>query len=120
VTGTVHLWLALVVALPAGAIAVLAAGRGLGRPVARRWIDRAVLAALACLGLAIATGLVALATSPTGPRDPLHFLYAVAAPLVLVLARWWAVPMEGQRAWVLAGSGLVAIVLLLRLAQTGG
>ena len=119
-SGTIHLWLALVVALPAGAVAVLAAGRGLGRPVPRRWIDRAVLAALACLALAIATGLVALTTSSTGLRDPLHFLYAVAAPLVLVLARWWAIPMEGRRVWVLAGSGLVAVVLLLRLAQTGG
>ena len=116
---TFHLGLAILVGAAAIVVAALAAGRAAGRSVSRRWVDRALIAALACLAIAILSGLAVLAGG-RGPGDPLHYLYAFAAPLVLVVARWWTHPLEGRRLWVLAGAGFVAVVLVVRLAQTGG
>ena len=67
--------------------------------------------------MGIASGLVVLLTGGH-PADPLHFLYAVAALLVLPVVRFWG-RLERHRAAVLGVGGGLLAALVLRLFQTG-
>jgi hypothetical protein len=120
VIADLHLLLAAVTA--AGAIAVVAFAL-LGRRMdgtSRLWIDRAILAAIAGVVLAIVSGLVVFATGGT-PEDPLHFLSAAAALVALPIARAWATGAHAGRRWlVMAAAGAVLAALVLRLYMTGG
>lgn len=114
-----HGWLAIVVLLAAVAALVGAIALRAGRRDAHRWVDRAILAALAVIALdgLLGLGLVALGHAPT---DLLHVVYGVAALVVLPVARWAERSADRRRRalWI-AGGSLVLIGILVRLAQTG-
>lgn len=115
----VHGWLAVVAAVLALVVAAEAALGVVGPRHRRRAVDRAILAAIAVVAIASLVGL-GLVFTQGQPRDPLHFLYATAALVILPLARFGgAGPWERRRPLVLAVAGLILVGLLVRLAQTG-
>jgi hypothetical protein len=123
----VHAWLAAAAAVAAVGTSLLGAMLGLHTArghAARLWLDRFVLAVPALVAINVALGgLVAIlaAGGPTGPADPLHFVYALVALLVVPVARLEAMRRHSTRVgwWVCAG-GLVTLGALLRLWATGG
>jgi hypothetical protein len=97
-------------------IAVVVVASMRHRP-ARFATDRVILAALALVALGIATGLLVLFTG-SRPADPLHFLYAGVALILLPVARFWG-RLERYRGPALGIAGIVLAALVLRLFQTG-
>jgi len=83
------------------------------------WVERLDLAVVLILIIASAGGL-GLLVAGSGPREPLHFLYAVLAvgciPVADSLLRNAS---PRRRALVTAVAALVALVLIGRLFQTG-
>jgi hypothetical protein len=117
VIANAHQFLApLVAAAGIALLAVVVMGALRHRPV-RFATDRVILAALALVGLGIASGLLVLATG-SRPADPLHFLYAGVALIVLPVARFWG-RLERYRGPALGIAGIVLAALVLRLFQTG-
>jgi hypothetical protein len=115
-----HLLLAYAAAV-AGAVILLTALAGMvAGPPLRVWLDRSILAALAALLLAALTGLpLVLLTGP--PADPLHLVYAAAAPLVLLTGRYLG--RRGslrRRALLVAIAGVALLGVIYRLFTTGG
>jgi hypothetical protein len=102
------------------AVAIAAAVRGevqsLGR---RRWLDRSIIAVEVAVVAALLAGLAQLIAGP-GPSDPLHFLYAALLVAALPVARMLGGRERRPRRWVMVLAGVVALGLLVRLAQTGG
>jgi hypothetical protein len=115
---TIHLALAWVAAVLDGLVLALAVVGGLRHRMARFAIDRAILATEAGIALALVSGLFQLATTP-GPRDPLHFVYALVALAALPAGRAWLGLGRGPRPWPLAIAGVIVLGVLVRLAQTG-
>lgn len=82
--------------------------------------DRLLIGVFAATALGALSGLALLATGAR-PVDPLHLLYAAAAPVVLAVARWRASPARPGRAGLWLGAGAaVALGVLFRLWTTGG
>ncbi len=112
-----HLVLAIVVAASGLALAVvIVLGHVVGRPF-RSGRDRVILVAIGATAASIVLGLVLLATGP-GPADPLHFLYAVVALVVLPAIRFWDRLAARRGLWLGVG-GVVLALLAVRLFQTG-
>lgn len=111
-----HLIALLAAAAGLALVAVVAVGAAWRRP-ARFATDRTILLALALVAVGIASGLVVLLTGGR-PDDPLHLVYAVAALLVLPVARFWG-RLERHRTAVLGVGGVLLAALVLRLFQTG-
>jgi hypothetical protein len=105
----------LAVALGVACAASLVTGRTL-----HLTIDRLILAELAVVAVAIADGVLLLATGHQ-PTDPLHLLYALLALGILPLARF-SLPTirETRRRWLVLVGGAVLVGLIVRLWQTGG
>jgi ABC-type Fe3+ transport system permease subunit len=109
-------------AVAAGA-AVCVAISGMVAFVIRRdpqpWLDRALLAAVATAAVAMATGIVLLATGAR-PEDPLHLIYGVVLLVLPLIARYLARPARTGRQSIAVGiAGLVALTVIVRLIQTG-
>jgi hypothetical protein len=86
----------------------------------RPWIDWALRAVAAVVGLQVLLGLLAYA-SGSRPRTGLHLLYAVAALVVLPLAkRFSSEAPPAPRAAVLAIGGVLMLMIVWRLFATGG
>ena len=125
--GQLHVGSAILAAVSGLAVAVIAvlalatgARSGVARASNRRSLDRAILGALAGLAVGALTGLWQLAAG-SHPADPLHYLYAVVAVLILPAARfggsgWW----DRNRGRVVVLGGLILVALVMRLYQTGG
>ena len=117
-----HGWLAVVVAVLAGVLAVLGLLHAFGvarSPAAKRWLDRVILVLIVAVAAAALVGLlVLLFTGP--PRDWLHVVYAAVALAAAPLARLEAGRRRSNRlgAWVAVG-GLLTLAALLRLWGTG-
>lgn len=111
-----HLAALLVAASALGLLVVVAVGAARHRPL-RFASDRAILLALALVGLGIVSGLVIFVTGGA-PADPLHFVYAVVALGVLPVARFWD-RLARHRALALAIGAVLLAALALRLFQTG-
>ena len=122
-----HAWLASAAAIIAAGAVVLGALVGLriaARRSARVWLDRLVLGLIAVVAANIALGGLVVILAPggrSGPADPLHLVYAVAALLALPVARFEVERRGSTRVgwWVCAG-GVVTLGVLLRLWATGG
>jgi len=112
-----HRLIALLVAFGGGLVVLLVVlGRATNRPL-RFALDRAILGAVLLVAVGSVLGLVLLVAGP-GPADPLHLLYALAALLVLPIARILDLPPRRQAVAVGIGAVILAI-LVLRLFQTG-
>jgi len=83
------------------------------------WVERLDLALILILLITSAGGL-GLLVAGAGPREPLHFVYAVLAigcmPVADTLLRKAS---PRRRALVTAVAALIALVLIGRLFQTG-
>jgi hypothetical protein len=113
----VHRALAIVVGTIGVVVLVATIGWSrLGRP-GRLAVDRAILAAIVAVLVAIGSGLLLVIGGPR-PSDPLHFVYATAALLVLPVVRF-AQRLAGRRALWIAVGAAVLLGLVVRLAQTG-
>ena len=123
VLAQLHAWLAAGAAVAAAALVIGGVIDTLGvvRPgVAKRWLDRLLLALLGLVTLAAILGpLVLLLVGP--PDDWLHLLYAAVVLAAAPIARLIADRRGSARvgAWVATG-GLVTLGALLRLWMTGG
>ena len=110
---------ALAIAIGAVGVGILSVSIGwgrFGRP-GRLAVDRAIIVALVVMLVALASGAWLFATG-LRPSDPLHFLYAAAALVVLPIARFGAA-FARRRALALAIGAILLMGLVLRLAQTG-
>ena len=104
----------LAAVIATGLAAILIAIRG-GSP----WTDRLRSGLTVVIGLQVLVGLVLFATAAR-PRESLHLLYGLAALAILPLAGTFASEAPPRpRAWVLAVSCLVLLVITWRLASTG-
>jgi hypothetical protein len=85
----------------------------------RRWIDRAILVQLAAAGAATIAG-IAITVTASGPRDPLHFLYAAVVLTAVPVTRYVAHGRTGKlfARWM-AVAALVVMGALLRSFMTG-
>jgi hypothetical protein len=82
-------------------------------------VDRLILVSLAMLALAAASGLLPFAAEGP-PRDPLHYLYAVAGPVALLAGRFVGTrPTPRGRASLVALGSAVALALVVRSFMTG-
>jgi hypothetical protein len=116
---TLHAASAVATAVCGVAIGVLGLIAAVTGRQLRLTLDRLVLVGLVAAGVAIVTGPV-LWWLGRQPRDPLHQLYAVAAAVVLPLARFVPLARDWRRrAAGLAAGGLLVVGLVVRLAQTG-
>ncbi len=114
---TLHLLDAILVAIAGGAVVlVVVAGRAMHRDV-RFARDRVILGGLALVALGTLLGLGILATGGR-PADPLHFLYAGVALVILPVVRFWD-RLARHRAVAVGLGGVVLAALVLRLFQTG-
>lgn len=113
----------LALAILAGGLAAGGLAAGLALAVQGRGPNRALLGLLGLLvGVALLDGIVGLVrlTSGDAPHDPLHVLYGAAVVLVVPVAVGLAVGRSPRhQAAILATAALVALGLVLRLAQTG-
>jgi hypothetical protein len=83
------------------------------------WVERLDLVVVLILLIASAGGL-GLLLGGSGPREPLHFVYAVLAVGILPVADSLAKKASPRRrAAVSAAAAVVALVLIGRLFQTG-
>lgn len=114
-----HQWLAYL-ALAGASLVLVAAGLGLVAPQRlRMWLDRAILLALLALGLALLSGLPLILLTG-GPADPLHFLYALIGPAMLVGARYWGHDVAlRRRALYMAVAAVALLAVIYRLFTTG-
>ncbi len=113
----VHRALAIVVGFAGVVLAVMAIGWSrFGRP-GRLAVDRAILAAIVVVLVAIGSGVVLLAFG-SRPADGLHLLYAAVAVLVLPAVRFPAA-FARRRGLAVGVGALVLVALVVRLAQTG-
>jgi hypothetical protein len=83
-------------------------------------VDRLILATLVVLALAVASGaLPFVAAGP--PRDILHYVYAVAAPVSLLAGRFLGTAATVRRRAVFVAVGAaVALALVARSFMTAG
>ena len=116
---TLHAASAVATAACALAVGVLGLIAALTGRQFRLALDRLILVVLVVAGVAILTGPV-LWWLGRRPGDPLHLLYAVAAAVVLPLARFVPPARDWRRraGWLAAGGALV-VGLVVGLAQTG-
>ncbi len=113
----IHALGATVVLVAAALFAVGSAGMAMAG--GSRWVDRGRLVVLGLVGLVALAGAFAW-LSGSRPAESLHYLYAVAALATLPLAASFATEAPPrERAAVMAGTGLVLILLVWRLASTG-
>lgn len=83
------------------------------------WTDWLRYALTAIIGLQVAVGAL-LYLAGARPREELHLLYGLAALAILPLAGSFASEAPPRpRAWVLAATCLVLLLLAWRLASTG-
>jgi hypothetical protein len=115
-----HAGLAVVTAIGVAVLLVASVAAAVGWNGGRLWLDRAVLAQTVVALVAVASGLVLLATGAR-PADPLHLLYAVLlAGLALgVRAAAGRRPTRRVGGWLVLGS-LVLGGVLVRAFMTGG
>ena len=112
---------ALGYATAAAAVLLLAAAAlGLAAPERLRvWLDRAILVALVALGIAALSGLPLIVLTG-GPADPLHFLYAVIGPGLIVVARYLGHDVDRRRrALYMAVAAITVLAVIYRLFTTG-
>jgi hypothetical protein len=110
---------ALAVAVGLIGMVVLAVALGwsrFGRP-SRLSLDRSILVAIAAMLVAIISGSLLFAGGAR-PSDPLHFVYATLALLVLPIARF-ATVFARRRAVAVGVAAALLVALVVRLAQTG-
>jgi hypothetical protein len=83
------------------------------------WTDRLRIGLTAVIGLQVMAGALDLA-SGARPAEGLHMLYGIAALATLPIAGTFAAdaPLT-PRAWVLAGTCALLLLLAWRLASTG-
>jgi len=82
-------------------------------------LDRAIIVVLAIMGTAILVGALLPVIGP-GPRDPLHFLYALAAPAVVGVARYLGRNSSmRRRAAYMTLASVVVFGIVYRLFSTG-
>lgn len=83
-------------------------------------LDRAILAQLVTMGVAVATGL-AVVPVHGGPADQLHFVYAAAGLVVAPIVRYATRNASAARMgrWQLVAA-IVVLGVVLRLFMTGG
>jgi hypothetical protein len=114
-----HQLLAYVTLVCAGLVLV-AAGLGLAAPRRLRvWLDRAILLALLALGVALLSGLPLIVLA-SGPADPLHFVYALIGPAMLIGARYWGHDVGlRRRALYMAVAAVALLAVVYRLFTTG-
>lgn len=114
-----HLWLALACALLIAAAGVEAAWRLVRRAPPERLAERLDQVVLLVLLVTSAGGLGVVAGGG-GPANSLHYVYTVVALALLPLASTFT---RGRSARVRAGAtvvaAIVALVVVLRLFQTG-
>jgi hypothetical protein len=134
--GTLHEWLDLAVAAGAAGVVALSIAMLLGVERARFAIDWLILGLVGVTLAGAVAGIVLLA-GMGGPRDVLHYVYAVlvlaAVPIARVAggraspsdapppgARWSLRSLRHRHlaAWLIGGS-LTTLAALLRLAATG-
>ncbi len=115
----VHQWLAYV-ALAGAVLLLAAAALGLAAPPRLRvWLDRAILVALVALAIAALSGLPLIVLSG-GPADPLHLLYAVIGPGLIVVARYLGNDVDRRRrALYMAVAAITLLAVIYRLFTTG-
>jgi hypothetical protein len=113
-----HRTLALIALAIGAGIGLLAALGALGGRPRRLAVDRAVLAALSVIALAVVSGLGMLLGGQR-PHDLLHLLYAAAALLALPIARFGGGVAARHRGPAVAIGGLLVVLLVVRLYQTG-
>lgn len=113
----IHLAVAILAAICGGLLALVMVAGAFGHRDVRFAIDRAILVALGAVAIGILIGLVMLATGAR-PADPLHFLYAAVALVLLPIVRFWD-RLAGHQAIAVGIGGIVLVALVLRLFQTG-
>ncbi|MDP8905354.1 MAG: hypothetical protein M3N29_08570 [Chloroflexota bacterium] len=115
-----HLLVAYGATVLAGATVLLAlAGMLLGRRL-RVWLDRLILTTLIAL-LAAATSGLPLLVLNRPPHDPLHLLYGVVGPLILLGGRYLG--RHGSLRWrslLVALAGVALLGVIFRLYTTAG
>jgi hypothetical protein len=115
-----HAGLAVVTGIAVVLLLAASVAAAVGWAGGRLWLDRAVLAQAVVALVAVASGLVLLATGAR-PADPLHFLYAVvlAGLALTVRAAAGRRPTRRVGGWLVMGS-LVLGGVLVRAIMTGG
>jgi len=111
----------LAYALAAGTLVMVATGVAAAAvgPRSRIWLDRLILGTLGLWLLAAATGLPLMLVRP--PTDPLHLVYGVAAPLILLGGRYLGRGASVRRRAVLVAVASVALLgVIYRLFTTAG
>jgi hypothetical protein len=116
-----HAALAILAAIAAGATLLLVATAAVrGRTLVQPWTDRAILFALALVVANVFVG-AGIAVGGRRPADPLHYLYAILAIVVLPIARFGGGESWARRRALVIGLGAIVLVgLVVRLVQTGG
>lgn len=116
----IHAGLAIVTAIAVIALLVASIAAASGWSGGRLWLDRAVLGQTVVALVAVASGLVLLATGAR-PADPLHFLYAAVLAGLALTVRTAAGRRPTRRVggWLVLGS-LVLGGVLIRAFMTGG
>ncbi len=114
-----HLLLAYATAALTVVLAVVALLAAVRPRRARSLLDRTILAIGVALAISALSGLV-LPVLSGGPADPLHFLYAIVAPVVIFGARYLGRAPDVRRRglWMLAAA-IVLAGIVLRLFTTG-
>jgi hypothetical protein len=114
-----HFLLAWLAAVGAVVLVVASVLTATGRTPSYLLLDRAILGQIATLLAAIISGLI-VAPATSGPRDALHFLYAVVALLAPGATRYALRASDATRMgrWVTVAA-LVAAGAVARLFMTG-
>lgn len=105
-------------------LGLMAAGWSVGlalasKPPSRLFVRSLIVVVVGVVLAAATGGAIAIAERP--PDDPLHVVYGIAALAVLPLtAVMGAGRPANQRSIVLSVAGVVLVVLLFRLVETGG
>ena len=88
-------------------------------PGANKWLERSRIAMAAIVGVQLLLGIITYGTGAR-PDETLHIVYGIVLAGALPLASRFAEEAPPKpRAGVLAGAGLVMLLLLWRLVETG-
>jgi len=114
---TVHAAFGIVSAAAVALVVLWAIAARLRHRAPGVWFERATLSAAALLGLQVLFGLILLAASHR--RSALHYVYGIAALIVIVAGSALARALERDRWVVLAWAAFIAGLLVVRALMTG-